>query len=44
METKTNTTRSMELKGNAMKRLVINILKVFRICRGKKHKSEIRRA
>ena len=39
MDSKSDTTRSMERKANTIKRLVITLLKVFRICRGKKHKS-----
>ena len=39
MDSKSDTTRSMERKANTIKRLVIALLKVFRICRGKKHKS-----
>ena len=39
MDNKSDTTRSMERKANTIKRLVIALLKVFRICRGKKHKS-----
>ena len=39
MEKKNDTTRSMEMKGNTIKRLVINFLKLFRMCRGKKHKT-----
>jgi hypothetical protein len=34
------TTQSMENKGNAAKRLVIWVLKLFSICRRKKHKKE----
>ena len=34
------TTQSMENKGNAAKRFVIWVLKLFRICRRKKHKKE----
>ena len=38
MDSKSDTTRSMERKANNIKRLVINLLKLFRFCGKKKHK------
>ena len=39
MNSKSETTRSMEIRANAVKRFVISLMKMFRICRGKKHKN-----
>ena len=39
MDSKSDTTRSMERKANNIKRLVINLLKLFRFCGKKKHES-----
>ena len=39
MDSKSDTTRSMERKANNIKRLVINLLKLFRFCGKKKHDS-----
>ena len=39
MDYKSDTTRSMERKANTIKRLVINLLKLFRFCGKKKHES-----
>ena len=38
MERSADTTRSMEIKANAVKRFTITVLKLFRICCSKKHK------
>ena len=37
MDTKNDTTRSMEIRANKLKRLAINLMKIFRICCQKKH-------
>ena len=38
MDERTPTTRSMERRANHVKRFVINIMKLFRLCGKKKHK------
>ncbi len=39
MNSKSETTRSMEVRANTIKRFAITLMKLFRICRKKKHSS-----